>query len=325
MDLFTVLAMCYALNAKQAELPIRDVTNCEEAKAEYHSRLRGVRLSRDDREAIARVTYAEASNQGDAGLAGVIYTILNRLISGKFGYSVTSIIDAPYQFEPAHSAGGWRRLPALSPEKKIKVETIINLALEGRLPDPTNGALYFQNPDIVASRERKGKVSKGLTHFGGAVPSSVIRDHHFYASINPKFYAKIGTGVPSFNRDDGYHPQHYADTRRPSNNILRKETDYRSAFQRGLDVALDGEYYLSSLFDKPAFVSNGLSMETEKPSPKVAASMINLALAKSWSEIKVQGTEEFKREVWLQASVHGIKVVGYEPGIFDHFVALFYW
>ena len=29
------------------------------------------------REAIARVAYAEAANQGDSGLAGVVYTILN--------------------------------------------------------------------------------------------------------------------------------------------------------------------------------------------------------------------------------------------------------
>lgn len=141
-------------------------------------------MSNEDRDAIARVAFAEAANQGDSGLAGVVYTIINRLISGQWGNTVTAVVNAPRQFEPVHSAGGWRKLPALSPTQQTRVDTIINLAMEGRLPDLTNGALFFQNPDVVADREAAGKVSEGLTHFGGSTPSAVIQDHTFYASIN---------------------------------------------------------------------------------------------------------------------------------------------
>lgn len=143
----------------------------------------GLNLSATDRDAIARVTYAEAAGQGDTGLAAVVYVILNRLSSGKFGKTASEILNAKNQFEPATRAGGWQNLPALNPQQRSKIDTIVNLILDGRLPDPTNGSFYFQNPAVVSRREAEGKVSKGLTRFNGSSPSAVIRDHEFYASI----------------------------------------------------------------------------------------------------------------------------------------------
>jgi len=134
------------------------------------------------RDAIARLAYAEAGNQGDSGLAGVVFTILNRLSSGAWGASVESVVDAPRQFEPVMRAGGdWRRLPEPSAAQRAHIETILNLALDGRLPDLTNGARYFQNPRIVAARAARGEVSPKLVAFGGAAPTAVIGAHAFYA------------------------------------------------------------------------------------------------------------------------------------------------
>lgn len=151
---------------------------------EQLSALQAVKLSETDRDAIARVTYAEAGNQGDTGLAAVVFVILNRLISGRYGSSITEIVNAKNQFEPATRAGGWEKLPPLGSQQRVRIDTIINLSLDGRLPDPTNGSFYFQNPATVAQREASGKVSKGLTRFNGSIPSAVIRDHEFYAKIN---------------------------------------------------------------------------------------------------------------------------------------------
>ena len=142
------------------------------------------------REAIARVSFAEAGNQGDSGLAGVVYTILNRLQDGRWGVSVDAVVNARGQFEPVTRAGGdWRRLPALSAAQLARIDTILNLAMDGRLPDLTNGARFFQNPVIVARRESAGQVSPGLVDFGGSPASAVIGAHRFYVS------AKRGGGV----------------------------------------------------------------------------------------------------------------------------------
>jgi hypothetical protein len=133
------------------------------------------------REGVARVAYAEAGNQGDSGLAAVVYAILNRLVDGRFGLSVDAVLDARSQFEPVTKAGGdWRNLPPVSAAAQARIDTILNLALDGRLPDLTHGARYFQNPAIVAQRARDGSVSASLVNFGGTTPSAVIGAHSFY-------------------------------------------------------------------------------------------------------------------------------------------------
>jgi hypothetical protein len=135
------------------------------------------------RDGIARVAFAEAGNQGDSGLAGVIYTILNRLQDGRWGATVDGVLNARSQFEPVMRAGGdWRGLARVSDAAQARVDTILNLAIDGRLPDLTHGARFFQNPAIVAGRARAGQVSPGLVNFGGATPSAVIGAHSFYAS-----------------------------------------------------------------------------------------------------------------------------------------------
>lgn len=160
---------------------------CRYAVSAYRQAVRNLSFSAEDRDAIARITVAEAANQGDSGFTGVIHTIINRLLDGRFGGTVTDIIDAPRQFEPAHKAGGWRNLPKADASQTARVNTIINLALAGHVLDPSRGALYFQNPEVVAAREKQGRVSRGLTHFGGKTPSAVIGEHAFYTDTGAAF------------------------------------------------------------------------------------------------------------------------------------------
>ena len=138
-------------------------------------------LSAEDRDALGRVAYAEAGSQSEEGLAAVAHAVLNRVASGRFGAGVQGVVDAPGQFEPVARAGGtWRRLPALTEAQRLVFGTILDLILQGRLPDLTGGSTYFQNPAIVAQRAAAGLVSPGLVNFGGQVPAAVIRDHSFY-------------------------------------------------------------------------------------------------------------------------------------------------
>jgi hypothetical protein len=41
--------------------------------------------------------------------------------------------------------------------------------------------------------------------------------------------------------------------------------------------------------------------------------MVEVASAKNWKEITVSGTDDFRRSAWLEASLNGMKVRGYEP------------
>jgi hypothetical protein len=63
------------------------------------------------------------------------------------------------------------------------VETIVNLICDGRLADFTLGSLYFQNPNLVAARARRGEAPLSLVAFGGAPPTAVIGRQTFYRTV----------------------------------------------------------------------------------------------------------------------------------------------
>jgi hypothetical protein len=146
----------------------------------------------DDRDALARVAYAEAGNQGTKGLVAVVFTVLNRVRSGKFQDSVQAVIGAPNQFEPVARAGGWRNLPALSIGLQAQFDAVLEKIQSGQLSDPTRGALYFQNRAIVAARAAAGLVPASLIDFGGRSAVAEIGDHHFYAE-GPRAGGRRGT------------------------------------------------------------------------------------------------------------------------------------
>src|SRR5471032_3293969 len=184
LSLMTLAALCAGAAVSPTPHALPAGTDCPAIERTYQDALVRVAPLVDSargRDGIARVAYAEAGNQGDSGLAGVVYTILNRLVDGSFGGRLDEVLDAPHQFEPVMRAGGqWTALASRSPVEQAHIDTILNLALDGRLPDPTNGARFFQNPAIVASRASAGTVRPGLVTFGGPKPVAVIRDHAFY-------------------------------------------------------------------------------------------------------------------------------------------------
>ncbi len=188
MDPAALLGVCALLAAGRPAPPLSAGVVCPPAKvetapikAETLGFLTDALKAPSAREGIARVAFAEAGNQGDFGLAAVVYAILNRLVDGRWGFSVDSVLNARGQFEPVMRAGGdWRSLPPVSAAGQARIDTIVNLALDGRLPDLTHGARFFQNPAIVAQRAHDGTVSARLVNFGGAAPSAVIGAHSFY-------------------------------------------------------------------------------------------------------------------------------------------------
>lgn len=185
MDPLTIAAICsLVLKGQAAVTAVPQGTNCRQIEQQQQANAARANAkvdSESDREAIGRVAYHEAGNQGDRGIAAVVYTIINRIGSGRWGGNVSAVLNSPKQFEPVMRAGGdWRRLPPAPDAMRARIDAIVGLALRGDLADETGGALYFQNPRIVAAREKAGLVSRGLTNFGGQTPSAVIGDHSFY-------------------------------------------------------------------------------------------------------------------------------------------------
>ena len=66
-----------------------------------------------------------------------------------------------------------------------------------------------------------------------------------------------------------------------------------------------------------AFIDRGDKLETPSSAPQMAQALVKIAEARGWDDLKVKGTEGFRREVWLEASVRGIHVDGYKPSELD--------
>ena len=78
-------------------------------------------------------------------------------------------------------------------------------------------------------------------------------------------------------------------------------------------LAEAGQYFFRDRNNALAFEDNGARIATQGEDPVVAASMVELAIAKGWTELKVSGSESFRRTIWLEAAKRGMKVRGYVP------------
>ena len=114
-----------------------------------------------DRDNMIRTVIGEAADQGDLGQGGVAHVIMNRVIGS--GASPTSVVMAPNQFEPWQTrTGELRAISPASPQYQAAGK-VVDGVLSGDIPDPTNGATGFLNPDTVVARS-------------GRVPSWAVGD-----------------------------------------------------------------------------------------------------------------------------------------------------
>lgn len=100
-------------------------------------------ISREDLMLLARVIHAEARGESFEGKVAVGAVILNRLASPYFPKTIKEIIyqknNHVYQFSPVRDGS-----INLQPDEKA-IQAAVQ-ALSG--VDPTNGSLFFYNPDI---------------------------------------------------------------------------------------------------------------------------------------------------------------------------------
>lgn len=82
-------------------------------------------------------------------------------------------------------------------------------------------------------------------------------------------------------------------------------------------IKVGDKYHFQRNPEAVAFQDRGNKLETQTNSPAVADSMVKIAQARGWDEIRVTGSESFKREVWFKAASQGMHVRGYTPNDAD--------
>jgi hypothetical protein len=92
----------------------------------------------------------------------------------------------------------------------------------------------------------------------------------------------------------------------------------RAPFRIGTVGLGQTEYHYRGDISRVAFTESPLKLSTDSNNPSVARSMVDVAEARGWQALRVSGHEDFKRLVWLEASLRGVRTLGYEPVPGDH-------
>jgi len=100
------------------------------------------RISEREMELLARLVYAEGRGEPYEGQVAIAAVVLNRVSSPQFPDTIQEVIFAPRAFSPVR--GG--KLPFKANESTRKAA---REAAAGA--DPTNGSLYFFNPNTATS------------------------------------------------------------------------------------------------------------------------------------------------------------------------------
>ena len=118
-----------------------------------------------------------------------------------------------------------------------------------------------------------------------------------------------------------------ADTGRPSENPPAEmqheertqpkpvlDLNYETA--AGLDaryVRYDGRYLDPNNARTVLFEDKGAKIKTAREDGQTISDMLDTAQAKNWDSIRISGSHEFKRQMWLEAELCGIPNSGYSP------------
>jgi len=81
---------------------------------------------------------------------------------------------------------------------------------------------------------------------------------------------------------------------------------------------VNGRFYFDRQPDVVAFEDAGDKLKTKLDSQSVAKDMVDLADARGWQDLRVKGSESFRRSVWIESQARGIEVTGYHPTEADY-------
>ena len=76
-------------------------------------------------------------------------------------------------------------------------------------------------------------------------------------------------------------------------------------------------YYADYQQKREVMRADGNRISTKLDDKQAVTAVLDLAEARGWNRVRVRGTDDFKRETWVQAQVRGIAAEGYKPSATD--------
>ena len=199
-----------------------------------------------------------------------------------------------------------------SPEKAI---TAIDDEATKRRPDER------QKPDTGKTNEMP-KEAHGLNAIERSIEPNLEKDRQKSALANDEEAKRLALLQKADEDKTRPKPQPATDKKASDNTIESNEiftasqADTKPIVPQEIEkqyVRVGGKFYHPKNTGLVAFEDKGNKLETGSNSEHIAESMVRIAEARGWDEIKVSGSETFRREVWLEAASRGMEVKGYSP------------
>lgn len=175
---------------------------------------------------------------------------------------------------------------------------------------PTRSAALTDESNLRHNIEKFGESVANFLHLP-KITKRPAPDNSIRYEAEPLATEQPATASPNVGNE-------IADNRLPLPAIasrVLKTHELPENFQKKFIVsdAVPGQFFHHDQNRKLAFADKGAKLVTDDHRPEVIGSMIELAKAKGWSTLSLKGSEEFKREAWMQASLEGIEVNGFKP------------
>jgi len=192
--------------------------------------------------------------------------------------STPAAIDVP-EHQDETSTAAQRARPARANDEKNSVEGL--------------GGVRIATPEIERQKRAQGVASRVLEAmsrpFTRARPAS---DAH-----SPSAPSEMR--APAVMTKTGY--------------VIPEDIAARYVVRDGSFWKFDGKDPGQSADHEPHFEDHGARLATPANDRNTAADMIAVAQAKGWGEIELKGSDEFKRNAWIEASLAGIATKGFKP------------
>ena len=198
--------------------------------------------------------------------------------------------------EAANLVGGFWLTPNLSAEEK------------------EHGLTDFNDLHITSSIERVKKQIE--THLDKCWPElKYQRPERLLPALNSVILDKEQAAqaeTEATTKTTKHQNQHSNEAVKPDSNLVLPEQLLKRY------TLVNGKGYFVSRPSAVAFIDKGNKLQTRLEQSKVVMDLITIAEHRGWHNIKLKGSQNFKREAWYQAKLKGLEVSGYQPQIQDH-------
>ncbi len=103
--------------------------------------------------------------------------------------------------------------------------------------------------------------------------------------------------------------------------VKRDPNSFPDEISRGYymrtDMMGDQHIYADSRGNREIFQASENRLRTKLEDPQCVKMMLDTAAHRGWASVSVKGSNEFKREAWLEGQARGIAVDGYKPNDLD--------